>query len=322
MLYPDIEPYASNMIDMETLSRGKRHTIYIEQCGNPNGIPVVFLHGGPGSGCRPLHRCYFDPDVYHIILFDQRGCGRSLPHGELENNTTQYLIADMEVIRQRLSISRWLIFGGSWGATLGLVYAQRHPDKVLAMILRGVFLARKQDIDWVYKQDGASRLFPDAWEKLINCLPDHDESTLLNSYYQKLTKSDVTEQRQAATTLQQWEGKLVSLYDAYGEKIKQDTFITRDPVAQGRIQLHYIINGCFITECPILDNINSIKTIPATIIHGRYDLVCPVDQAWALCKQWQSAQLTIVPTAGHLASDPAVSEALVLATRNMALQLA
>ena len=316
-LYPDIEPYATHIIETETLPTGDCHRIYVETCGNPHGIPVIFLHGGPGSGCRPSHRRFFDPDQYHIILFDQRGCGRSTPYGELVNNTTQHLIADMELIRQNLHINRWLIFGGSWGATLGLIYAQRYPDNVLAMILRGVFLARQQDIDWAYQQDGAPKFFPDKWQQLMAHLAPKDRSAPLNAYYDKLTNTD-DKSSQMAEALQAWEGSLVSVYD---DKQHDRARPPRDPLAPARIQLHYIINQCFIADTPILDNMAAINDIQAMIIHGRFDMVCPVQQAWTLCENWHKAELNIVPLSGHVASDPAICEALILATRAMATRL-
>ena len=314
-LYPDIEPYSTHLLDMEALSNGLCHQVYVEECGDPNGIPVVFLHGGPGSGCRPSHRCYFDPDIYRIILFDQRGCGRSLPHGELENNTLDYLIADMETIRQTLNIEQWLIFGGSWGATLGLVYAQHHPQNVLAMILRGVFLGRQQDIDWVYAEGGASKLFPDAWQNLVEHLPKSEQKSPLKAYYQQLTGHDELHQMAAAKTLGIWESTIVTLRD---HEYQHDESRTPGPLAHSRIQLHYALNECFLSEAPILDNIDTIRNIPTTIIHGRYDIVCPIQQTWELHQHWPEAELQIIPMAGHAAGEPALVDALISASRNMA----
>lgn len=317
-LYPEIEPYTTHQIAMEALKNKQHHQIYVEECGNPHGLPVVFLHGGPGSGCRPQHRCYFDPEIYRIILFDQRGCGRSLPHGELENNTSQFLIADMEKIRQQLDIEQWLIFGGSWGATLALIYAQQHPDKVLAMILRGVFLGRKQDIDWVYAEGGASKLFPDAWQKLVKHLPKSKQKTPLKSYYQQLTSADEIHQMAAAKTLQAWESTIVTLRDH-----EHQADLTQDPapLAHSRIQLHFAVNECFIADTPILNNIDSIKDIPTIIVHGRYDIVCPIQQTWELHQAWPKSQLNIIAMTGHAAGEPALIHALISATRNMAKRL-
>lgn len=314
-LYPDIEPYSSQLIAMEPLADGRYHQVYIEECGNPDGIPVIFLHGGPGSGCRPSHRCYFNPDIYRIILFDQRGCGRSLPHGELENNTLPYLINDMETIRQSLNIDRWLIFGGSWGATLGLVYAQQHPQNVLAMILRGVFLGRKQDIDWVYAEGGASKLFPDAWQNLVAHLPQNEQKSPLKAYFQQLTSKNELQQMSAAKTLGAWESTIVTLRD---HEYQHDDTRTQGPLAHSRVQLHYAMNECFLTDSPILDNIDLIRSIPSIIIHGRYDIVCPMQQTWELHQHWPEADLQIIPMAGHAAGEPALVDALISATRNMA----
>lgn len=317
-LYPEIEPYAIHNIDMELLSNGLQHQVYVEECGNPDGIPIVFLHGGPGSGCRPQHRCYFDPELYRIILFDQRGCGRSKPHGELENNSTQHLIADMEAIRQQLNIDSWVIFGGSWGATLGLCYAQQYPEKVLAMILRGIFLGRQQDIDWVYAEGGASKLFPDAWQNLVANLPETEHKAPLSAYYQQLTHSDEVHQMSAAKTLQSWESTIVTLRD---HEYQHDHSKEPGPLAHSRIQLHFALNKCFISDNPILDNIDAIRLIPTIIVHGRYDIVCPIQQTWELHQAWPEAELNIIPMAGHAAGEPALIEALVAATRKIAKQI-
>jgi len=314
-LYPDIEPYTTHLLEMELLSNGLHHQVYIEECGNPEGIPVVFLHGGPGSGCRPSHRCYFDPEVYRIILFDQRGCGRSLPHGELENNTTSFLIADMEKIRQQLKIDRWVIFGGSWGSTLGLSYAQHYPEYVLAMVLRGIFLGRQQDIDWVYAEGGASRLFPDAWQKLVQPLPKSEQQSPLKYYYQQLTATDELHQMAAAKRLQAWEGTIVTLRD---HEYQEDESKEIGPLAHSRIQLHFALDECFIADTPILESIDAIRSIPTIIVQGRYDIVCPTQQAWELHHAWPEAELDIVPMAGHAAGEPLLINALVRATRKIA----
>jgi proline iminopeptidase len=317
-LYPEIEPYKTDYFKMEALSSGDCHRIYVEQCGNPEGIPVIFLHGGPGSGCRPLHRRYFDPKKYRIILFDQRGCGRSTPLGELENNTSQFLLNDMEAIRHHLNIHQWLIFGGSWGATLGLLYAQHYPQNVLAMILRGTFLGRQQDINWVYAEGGASKLFPEAWNNLVKDLDTADKKMPLKAYFEQLTNSNIAVQQAAASTLQSWESTIVTLRDHhYQPKPNNDP----DPLAHSRIQLHYALNDCFILEHPLLENIASIRHIPAHIIHGRYDTVCPVQQSWELQQVWPEAKLTVVPLAGHAAGEPAIIDALVASTREFSSSL-
>jgi proline iminopeptidase len=317
-LYPEIEPYLTHQLEMEQLSNGLYHQVYVEESGNPDGIPVVFLHGGPGSGCRPSHRCYFDPNIYRIILFDQRGCGRSLPHGELENNTTSFLITDMETIRQHLNIERWVIFGGSWGSTLGLCYAQQHPETVLAMILRGIFLGRQQDIDWVYAEGGASRLFPEAWQQLVEELPEADQSSPLKAYYQQLTAFDQVHQMAAAKLLQAWEGTIVTLRD---HEHRPDLSQEPGPLAHSRIQLHFALDECFIAKTPILENIDIIRMIPTIIIQGRYDIVCPTQQAWELHSAWPEAELDIIAMAGHAAGEPALINALIRATHNIAKRL-
>ena len=318
VLYPEIEPYQTHNLKMETLNNGLQHSIYVEECGNPDGIPIVFLHGGPGSGCRPQHRCYCDPNLYRIILFDQRGCGRSTPHGELENNSTSYLIADMEAIREQLKIQQWVIFGGSWGATLGLIYSQHHPNNVLAMILRGIFLGRQEDIDWVYAKGGASKLFPDAWQAFTTHLSIADQQHPLKAYYEQLTSPNELCQMAAAKTLQAWESTIVTLRD-YEYQFDQNK--SSDPLAHARIQLHFALQECFIGEQPILDNIDLIKHIPSMIIHGRYDIVCPIEQAWELHQAWPEAKFTVVPLAGHAAGEPAVIDALITATDSTAKQL-
>lgn len=318
-LYPEIEPYQTHMLTRERLSHGGCHQVYVEECGNPDGIPVVFLHGGPGSGCRPQHRSYFNPEKYRIILFDQRGCGRSLPSGELENNNTDYLVEDMEFIRSSLNIDRWVLFGGSWGATLALCYARRHPQKVVSMILRGTFLGRAQDIDWVYAEGGASRLFPEAWQRLVADLPEAEQRTPLQSYYDKLTSADEAEQLAAAQTLNAWEGTIVMMRD---HDYEPDLSEQPGPLAHSRIQLHYALNQCFIGDAPILASIESLKTIPTTVIHGRYDLVCPLQQSWELKQAWPAIEFRIVPLAGHAAGEPGLIDALIAATDQLAEELA
>ncbi|OUR74450.1 prolyl aminopeptidase [Methylophaga sp. 41_12_T18] len=317
-LYPEIEPYATHNFKMEPLSNGNNHTVYVEECGNPTGIPVVFLHGGPGSGCRPQHRRYFDPEQYRIILFDQRGCGRSLPSGELENNSSEFLINDMETIRQTLNVEQWLIFGGSWGATLGLLYAQTYPERVSAMLLRGVFLGREQDINWVYAEGGASNLFPEAWHDLVKNLPTSEHKTPLKAYYEQLTHQDETRQIAAAMTLDAWESTIVTMRDHHYQAEPTDEV---GPLAHSRIQLHYALNHCFIDASPILDNINRLRHIPCQIVQGRYDIVCPVQQSWQLHQAWPESKLNIVPLAGHAAGEAALIDALVNATDDFALDL-
>jgi proline iminopeptidase len=313
-LYPEIEPYATQYIRMEAMSNQQSHEVYVEECGNPDGIPVVFLHGGPGSGCRPLHRRYFDPNIYRIVLFDQRGCGRSKPLGELAHNTSHYLIADMNTIRTTLDINEWVVFGGSWGATLGLLYAQAYPRNVLSLILRGTFLGRKSDVDWVYAEGGASKLFPEAWHALTVDLPNSEKSQPLQYFHQQLSSNNSEIQLEAAQTLGAWESTIVTLRDHH---YIPDHSAEPGPIAHSRIQLHFALNDCFISATPILDNIDIIRHIPTFIVHGRYDVVCPAQQSWQLKEAWPEADLTILPIAGHAAGEPAVVDALVKITQRL-----
>jgi proline iminopeptidase len=317
-LYPDIEPYQTHELAREKLSDGRQHRIYVEECGNPDGIPVLFLHGGPGSGCRPQHRCYFDPDKYRIILFDQRGCGRSTPAGELENNTTDFLVADMEHIRSTLGVNNWVLFGGSWGVTLALSYARQYPQQVMAMILRGSFLGREQDINWVYAEGGASRLFPDAWQALVSHLPADRQNQPLKAYFDLLCDPDEAVQTAAAKTLNSWEGTIVMLRD---HEFEPDPDQATGPLAHSRIQLHYALNHCFLDTAPLLSSIDTIRDIPTRVIHGRYDIVCPLQQSWELKQAWPEIDLQIVPLAGHAAGEPGLIDALVRATDALAGEL-
>jgi len=323
-LYPDIEPFSHYHLTITNNVLANKddeitHHIYVEQCGNPLGIPVVFLHGGPGSGCRPLHRCYFDPQLYHIILFDQRGCGRSRPYGALKQNTTFDLIQDMEVIRQHIGIEKWLVFGGSWGATLGMYYAQHFPEYVSGLILRGVFLARNQDIDWVYSANGAAKIFPDAWHQLVKNLPLAQQDKPLVFFYQQLISDDNNLAMTAFNNLQRWEAHLISLREPLA--LLADT-INESAKIPSIIQLYYSMNQCFIAKEPLLENIDIIRHIPTQIIHGRYDMVCPLEQAWQLKIHWPQAELTIVEMAGHVANEPKLIDALVKATNAFAFQTA
>lgn len=318
-LYSDIEPFNHFHLPVEfSAKKTQNHTLYVEQCGNPRGIPVVFLHGGPGSGCKEQHRCYFDPKIYHIILFDQRGCGRSKPLGKLLANSTMDLVNDIDLIREKLHIKSWLVFGGSWGATLGLLYSQAHKDRVLGLILRGVFLAREQDIDWVYGDNGAARLFPDVWSKLIEDLPLTNKAKLLAVIYQQLTSTDDEQSTNMFNKLQQWESTIVTVGQDETKRTvvneKPNSFISMEQKTASIIQLYYSLNLCFIDQSPILENINVIQNIPTTIIHGRYDTVCPIEQSWLLSKKLPQAEFKIIPLAGHAANEPAIIDALIAAT--------
>jgi proline iminopeptidase len=313
-LYPDIEPYHTHQLVRETLSHGGAHTIYVEECGNPDGIPVIFLHGGPGSGCRPQHRCYFNPEHYRIILFDQRGCGRSTPNGELENNTLNHLIGDMEAIRAHLNIDRWILFGGSWGSTLAIAYARQYPDSVTHMILRGTFLGRREDVNWVYAEGGASKLFPEAWDALMSTLTPEGQRYPVEGLLRQLQQGQPDEIKTTALALDTWEGTIVMMRD---QAYQPDPEREPGPIAHSLIQLHYALNDCFLEDQPLLESLESIKHIPTHVIHGRYDLVCPVEQSWLLQQVWPEISLEIVPLAGHAAGEPALIDALIRATNRL-----
>lgn len=309
-LYPEIQPYTTHHLDVDA-----PHRLYVEECGNPNGLPVVFLHGGPGSGCESYHRRFFDPNVYRIILFDQRGCGRSTPHASLENNNTQALVADMELIRQRLKVERWVVFGGSWGSTLGLVYAETHPERVLGLVLRGIFMCRPKEIHWFY-QEGASKLFPDYWQDYLKPIPRAEHGALLPAYYQRLTCDDEIQRMAAAKAWSLWEGRCATLKlsrnvtDHFG-----DPFTA---LSLARIECHYFMNDSFLAPQQILEHADRLHAIPGIIVHGRYDAVCPVESAWELKQAWPQAELKIIADAGHSASEPGILSALVEATDTIA----
>lgn len=312
-LYPEIKPYATHRLPVVS-----PHQIYIEECGNPDGLPVVFVHGGPGAGCEAYHRRFFDPNVYRIVLFDQRGCGRSTPHAELIGNTTQALVADMETIRQHLKIERWVVFGGSWGSTLGLVYAQSHPDRVQGLILRGIFLCRPHEIEWFYQQ-GASRVFPDYWEDYLRPIPEAERGDMVRAYYKRLTGDDEVARMAAAKAWSVWEGRAATLRPS---KSVIDHFANPSTaLSLARIECHYFMNDSFLEPDQIMRDAKRLANIPGIIVHGRYDIVCPVENAWSLHRAWPQAQLNIIPDAGHSASEPGITDALVKATMMMANNL-
>ncbi len=309
-LYPHIEPYVNHTFHVEP-----PHKLHVEECGNPKGIPVVFLHGGPGSGCEPYHRRFFDPDRYRIILFDQRGCGRSSPHAELHNNTTQALVSDIELIREKLGIDKWVVFGGSWGSTLGLVYAETHPERVLGLMLRGIFLCRPSEIHWFY-QEGASRIFPDYWQQYLKPIPKAKHNDLLHAYYECLTSNNEVERMAAAKAWSLWEGRCATLKPS---KVVTDHF--GDPftaLSLARIECHYFVNNSFLEENQILRDAGQLHEIPGVIVQGRYDMVCPFESAWELHQAWPQAELKIIDDAGHSACEPGIMNALVDATNAMA----
>lgn len=305
-LYPVIEPYHSEMLKVSEL-----HTIYFEECGNPNGVPVLFVHGGPGGGVGPDDRRYFNPDRYRIILVDQRGSGKSLPAACLEENTTWDLVSDFELIRKKLSIQKWHVFGGSWGSTLALAYAETHPDKVTALILRGIFLLRKKEIAWFY-QDGASTIFPDAWEPYRDHIPVAERNDFVAAYHKRLTHSDLAVQMAAAKAWTTWEMATSRLYTP-PELVKN--MVTDDfAIKFARIECHYFTNkGFFKVDDQLLKDVGKIRHIPTFIIQGRYDVVCPMVSAWDLHKAFPEAELMIAHDAGHSARETSISRALVSA---------
>jgi len=306
-LYPPIEPYASGI-----LSVGDGHHVYFEQCGNPSGKPVVFIHGGPGGGAQSDNRRLFDPQTYRIVLFDQRGCGRSRPHASLEHNTTWHLVNDMETLRSELSLERWQVFGGSWGSTLSLAYAQKYPERVSELVLRGIFLLRRKELEWFY-QDGASAIFPDAWERYLAPIPLNERGDMIAAYYKQLTSEDNEVRKVAARAWAGWEGRTLSLLpdEKRVSRFEGDDF----SIAFARIECHYFINGGFFErDGQLLYNIDQIRHIPAVLVQGRYDVCTPMMSAWDLHRAWPEANLRIVDDAGHAASEPGIVNELVNAT--------
>jgi len=305
-LFPPIQPYNSFELAVDPM-----HTLYVEECGTAKGLPVVFLHGGPGAGCEAFHRQFFDPKKYRIILFDQRGCGRSTPHAEIQGNTTQALITDIETIREYLAIDKWVVFGGSWGSTLGLAYAQAHPQRVLGLILRGIFLCRQREIDWFY-QEGASRIFPDVWEKYLEPIPPEERHDLVNAYYQRLTSQDEFTRMQAAKAWSLWEGRTATLISS--QKVLEHFGSAHTALSLARIECHYFMHKSFLRENQLLEDMHKLADIPGIIVQGRYDIICPMESAWALHQAWPGSILQIIPDAGHSATETGIVNALVKAT--------
>lgn len=312
-LYPDIEPYARH-----SLGVSERHTLYVEECGNPEGIAIIFLHGGPGAGCEAIHRRFYDPAIYRIVLFDQRGCGRSTPHAELAGNTTWELVADMEKIREHLSIEQWALFGGSWGSTLALAYAQSHPDRVLGLILRGIFLTRPRDIEWFY-QKGTSRLFPDYWQDFIAPVAEAERHDMVNAYYQLLTSDDEQVRMQAAQAWSVWEGRTANI--TQNPHVLAHFSNPQSALSIARIESHYFVNNCFLEPDQLLRNMDRIRHIPGYIVHGRYDVICPLEQAWALHQAWPESSLEICSVSGHSVLEPEITKALLAAVEDLAQRL-
>jgi proline iminopeptidase len=311
-LFPAIEPYQQHTVEV---SDG--HSLYVEECGRSDGLPVVFVHGGPGAACESYHRQFFDPEIYRIVLFDQRGCGRSVPHAALEGNTTQALLSDMEVIRTRLGIDRWIVFGGSWGSTLGLVYAETYPDRVLGLVLRGIFLCRPRDIHWFY-QDGASYLLPDQWKEYQRPIPESEQHEMVAAYYRRLTGEDEIARLAAAKAWSLWEACASTLLPKAA--VVEHFVNPKTALSLARIECHYFMNDSFLSEDQIIRNASRLQEIPGVIVHGRYDMVCPLEQAWALHEAWPGARLQIIPDAGHSATEPGIVDALITATNQFAVR--
>ena len=311
-LYPELKPYREFFLPV---THG--HSLYVELCGNPHGIPVVVMHGGPGAGCGPSSRRFFDPNNYHIILMDQRGAGRSLPHASLEANTTQHLISDFELLRCELDISKWLLFGGSWGSTLAIAYAQAHPGQVLGLILRGIFLGRKKDVDWIYETGGASRMFADYWrvfqKPLLNTAAEAT-GQMVNHYYELLCGSDELKRFAAAKAWATWEGSIATL--APNPPLVDNFADGHFALALARIECHYFVNQCFFKPNQLLRNMHKISHLPGIIVHGRYDMICPAEQAFEIHNVWQECQLHIVRDAGHAQQEPGIVDNLIKATQH------
>ncbi len=304
-LYPALVPFDQRMLDV-----GDGHTLYVEQCGNPDGIPVVVLHGGPGGGCSPAMRRYFDPAAYRIVLFDQRGCGRSRPHASVEHNTTWHLVRDIEQIRETLGISRWAVFGGSWGATLALIYAQAHPDRVAYLMLRGVFLMTQAELKWFYG-GGAGAFWPDLWANFADLIPADEQDDMIGAYHKRLFSGDRALETRYARAWTGWENALAS--------ISNDGAVGEAPAeyarAFARLENHYFKHaGWLEQDGQILNNVSLISHIPASIVQGRYDMICPPAAAWKLAQRWNKAELRMAPLAGHALSEPGISSELVRIT--------
>lgn len=312
-LFPEIKPYARHDLVVDDV-----HTLYVEECGEPSGIPILFIHGGPGSGCGKHCRRFFDPQKFRIILFDQRGSGRSKPHAELEANTTDDLIADIEKIRELLGISKWALFGGSWGSTLALLYAQSFAKRISAMVLRGIFLCRDKDFDWLY-QEGASRVFPDYWQDYLQPIPEAERSDMIGAYYKRLTGGNELAKMGAAKAWSLWEGRCATLRPH--PDVVAGYSDPHTAISLARIEAHYFSRKGFIKEDQILANMDKISSIPGVIIHGRYDMVCPLDNAYDLYNKWEQSELHIVRDAGHSALEPSITDALIKATNELALTL-
>lgn len=306
-LYPPIQPYDTGRLKVSPI-----HELYYEQAGNPNGKPVVFLHGGPGGGLTDDYRRYFNPAIYRVILFDQRGSGKSTPHASIEQNTTWDIVADIERLREHFGVERWMVFGGSWGSTLSLAYAETHPERVTELVLRGIFLCRPKEIKWFY-QEGASWIFADVWEEFLNVIPENERHDMVSAYYRRLTSDDEKTRVEAARAWSIWEGSTSKLF--FDSKSIERFADTEFALAFARIECHYFMNNCFFeTDNYLVENVGKIRHIPCVIVQGRYDVVCPMTSAWDLHRAWPEADLRIIPDAGHSITEPGNIEGLVDAT--------
>ena len=311
-LYPPIEPYQTGHLDV-----GDGHSLYWELCGNPDGKPVVFLHGGPGGASSPDHRRQFDPDKYKILVFDQRGCGKSTPFASLDNNTTWDLVEDIEKLRTQVAhVDKWQVFGGSWGSTLSLTYAQSYPERVTELVLRGIFLFDQYELDWLYKEGGASALYPDKWEEFVAPIPEDERGDMLAAYRKRLTSDDMDLQVMAAKAFAGWEGNVVTLLP--NPDVMEEFTEPKKAIAIARIENHYMINKGWLEEGQLLRGAEKLKGIPGIIVQGRHDCCTPPRAAWALKKAWPEVDLQIVPDGGHLYNEPGILDGLVRATDKFA----
>ena len=313
-LYPELHPYFQQFLQVD-----ETHRLYIEESGNPEGIPAIFLHGGPGANSESYHRRYFDPEKYRIILFDQRGCGQSTPHASLKDNTSHDLVQDIERIRAVLEIKQWVVFGGSWGSTLALLYAEKYPAHVLGLVLRGIFLCRDQDVKWFY-QHGTSVLFPDYWQDYLAPIPESERGDMVSAYYQRLTGDDELAKMRAAEAWSTWEGRTACLLN--NEELVDYFSDPHVALSVARIEAHFFVNQSFLKPDQIIKNAHQLKNIPGYIVHGRYDVICPVQQAWDLHNAWPESELNIIADAGHAVSEPGITRRLVEITDELAGKLA
>ncbi|MCL4108362.1 UNVERIFIED_CONTAM: hypothetical protein GTU68_065390 [Idotea baltica] len=308
-LFPPIKVNNSIFLNVD-----ETHEIYVEECGNPDGQAVVFLHGGPGAGCEPYHRQLFDPEKYRIILFDQRGCGRSKPHASLIDNTTQHLISDIEMIREKLVIRKWVVAGGSWGSTLALAYAQEHPERVDGLIVRGIFLATKKEVQWFY-QEGASQIYPDYWQDFLQPIPEEERDDLVTAYHKRLTGDNEIARMGAAKAWALWEARTASLQPK--NSLLNHFGDPKTALSVARIEAHYFFNDSFFGPDQLLNNMDRLKDIPGFIVHGRYDMICNMKQAFDLHNAWPGSELMVIQNAGHSASEPGISSALIKSSNHM-----